>query len=144
MITGINHSSFTVSDIDASVKYYRDILGMELISNAERPSGYVEKVTEIKSSMKVVYLTGFGLTLELIEYVDSEKIGQSKVDNIGCGHICFNVDNITAMIEEMKARGVRFLGSPTLIPAGTNKNGVVVYAVDPDGIVTEFIEPPGK
>ncbi len=144
MITGINHSSFTVSDLDVSVKYYKDILGMKLHSYSERPTEYVETVTGVTCSMKVAYLNGYGLMLELIEYVGSENKTPSKVTNIGCGHICFNVENMGAIVEEMAKEGVEFLGSPTEIPAGTNKGGYVIYALDPDGIVTEFIQPPAK
>jgi catechol 2,3-dioxygenase-like lactoylglutathione lyase family enzyme len=143
MITGFNHTGFTVSNIDAVVDYYVGIIGLELISLADRPIEYVESVTTIRKSMRIAYLRGYGATIELIEYIGSDKNSSfSTVDNIGSGHICFNVDNMENIVDALKTKGIQFLGAPVLIPAGTNKGGFVVYAVGPNGIVTEFIQPP--
>ncbi len=48
MITTVNHTSFTVSDLDRSIAFYRDLLGMELMSLAGRDPAFVEKVTGIR------------------------------------------------------------------------------------------------
>jgi len=143
MITGFNHTSFTVSNMDRSVYYYSDVIGLELISLADRPIEYVERVTKVENGMRVAYLKGYGVTLELIEYVGSAKhSSKSSVDNIGSGHICFNVDNLEEIVNILGKKGIKFLGNPTTIPAGTNRGGYIVYALDPDGIATEFIQPP--
>jgi catechol 2,3-dioxygenase-like lactoylglutathione lyase family enzyme len=143
MISEFNHFSFTVSDVQESIDYYTRIIGLELISLAGRPLEYVEQVTGISNEMCVAYLRGYGIVLELIEYIGSEKrFVRSNADNIGCGHICFNVDDLMETVGTMKAKGVKFLGEPVTIPAGTNKGGLIVYALAPDGIVTEFIQPP--
>ena len=143
MIIGFNHFSFTISDIERSVKYYRDAIGMELISFADRPPDYVQSVTGIKTTMRVAYLKKDNFLLELIEYSGKKRsLAESKANNIGSGHICFNVDDIDQIIDEMKEKGVEFIGLPIRIPGGANEGGLVVYAKDPDGIVTEFIQPP--
>jgi hypothetical protein len=95
--------------------------------------------------MKIAYLRGFGVTLELIEYVSSEKSElESKCNNIGAGHICFNVDSMNLLLEEFKKKGVKTKGKPIEIAAGTNKGGLVIYASDPDGIILEMIQPPSR
>jgi catechol 2,3-dioxygenase-like lactoylglutathione lyase family enzyme len=143
MITGFNHTAFTVSSLDVAVDYYVNVIGLELISFADRPIEYVESVTNICNAMRVAYLKGYGVVLELIEYVGSAKNSSvSNVDNIGSGHICFNVDDMKDIIDTLKAKGIQFLGAPVVIPAGTNKGGFVVYSLGPDGLVTEFIQPP--
>jgi 20S proteasome alpha/beta subunit len=45
-------------------------------------------------------------------------------------------------VKNLKEKGVNFLGEPVIIPAGANKGGYVVYSLDPDGIVNEFIQAP--
>ena len=143
MITGFNHTAFTVSSLDVAVDFYVQIIGLTLISFADRPIEYVKNVTGLSKAMRVAYLKGYGVVLELIEYVGSAKnSSNSKVDNIGSGHICFNVDDMKDTVDTLKAKGIRFLGAPVVIPAGTNKGGFVVYALGPDGVVTEFIQPP--
>ncbi len=142
MITSFNHSSFTVSDLDRSLNFYCNIIGMKRISYAERPQDYTEKVTGIKGCMmKVAYLTGWEHRLELIEYIGSKKNSQtSSIDNIGAGHICFNVTDIVKMAEEFRNKGVELLSDPILVPAGTNKGGMIFYMKDPDGIIVELIQ----
>ena len=144
MITGFNHSSFTVSDLDRSLDFYCDIIGMKRISYAERPADYSETVTGIKGcAMKIAYLTGWGHRLELIEYMGSKKKSQTSwIDNIGAGHICFNVTDIELMAEEYRNMGVELLSAPIVVPAGTNKGGMIFYMKDPDGIIIELLQPP--
>ena len=144
MITGFNHSSFTVSDLDRSLDFYCNIIGMKRISYANRPQDYSETVTGIKGcAMKIAYLTGWGHRLELIEYMGSEKKSQTScTDNIGAGHICFNVTDIKSMAEKYRNMGVELQSDPIVIPAGTNKGGMTLYMKDPDGIIIELIQPP--
>lgn len=144
MTIGFNHFSFTVSNVDTSVRHYVDNLGFTVISLADRPEDYVFSVTGLSAGMRVAYLKGQGIVLELIEFStgDSKK-PQSQPNNIGSGHICLNVDDIDATVDFLKSRGVRLLGQPVLIPVGSNKGGYVVYSLDPDGIVNEFIQAPG-
>lgn len=143
MIVSFNHSSFTVSDLDRSVNYYCNIIGMKLISYAARPQDYSEMVTGITGChLKVAYLEGWGHVLELIEYVGSTKKSHtSHSDNIGAGHICFNVTDLKSMVAAYKKKGVTFQSEPVAIPAGANKGGMTLYMNDPDGIIIELLQP---
>jgi lactoylglutathione lyase len=143
MILGFNHFSFTVRDVVKSVEHYEKNLGFSLISLADRPAEYVFNVTGMNTGMKIAYLKGYGVVIELIEYFNSDSENAlSKSSNIGSGHLCLNVDDIHEVVKTLKNKGVRFLGEPVRIPAGTNKGGYVVYSLDPDGIVNEFIQAP--
>jgi lactoylglutathione lyase len=146
VIRRYNHTSFTVSNLDRSVAFYRGILGFSLLSLAERPREYSEQVTGVKGcSLKIAYLMGYGLTLELIEYLGSSKRrAPSKSNNIGAGHVCFDVDDLRTVIDLLNRNNVDLQGEPIKIPVGTNQGGLVLYALDPDGIVIEFIQPPNE
>ena len=143
MIIGFNHLSFTVSDVDKSIEHYTKNLGFLVISLADRPEEYVQSVTGMRTGMRIAYLKGYNTVLELIEYNSNKSsIDQSRLGSIGTGHLCLNVDDIADTVAALKKNGVSFLGEPVLIPAGTNKGGFVVYSLDPDGIVNEFIQAP--
>jgi lactoylglutathione lyase len=146
MIAGFNHFSFTVSQLDKSVDFYQKLFDLELISHAGRPQDFAEKVTGIKGHpLKVAYLRGYGITLELVEYVGSKKKKtQSECDNIGAGHICFNVNSMAIVLEQFKKQGARVIGEPLEVVAGANKGGLTVYTSDPDGIIIELIQPPSE
>jgi len=144
MITSVNHTSFTVSDLDRSIAFYRDLLGMELISLAGRDPAFVEKVTGIPgANLKVAYLQAPGHRLELIQYFSPPgKKLELQTNNVGCAHLAFNVDDLPKMYAEMKAKGVHFKSAPQEVSAGPNKGTLTVYFTDPDGITLEFLQTP--
>jgi len=71
-LTGISHTSFTVSDMDRSLAFYRDLLGMTLIMEIERQGAFIEQVVGFPgASLPIVGLklrSGSDHVLELIEY----------------------------------------------------------------------------
>jgi catechol 2,3-dioxygenase-like lactoylglutathione lyase family enzyme len=144
MLKKVNHTSFTVSDVDRSLKFYIEMLGMEKISLAERPQDFCEKVTGIPGArMKIAYVKGADYNLELIQYLSPPgKKLDTATNNVGSAHLCFVVDNLKGMYRDLKSKGVHFRGEPVTIPAGPNKGGFVVYLTDPDGNNLEFIEHP--
>jgi len=145
MILGFNHISFTVSNVEKSITHYVQNLGFSVISLADRPEEYVLSVTGMRMGMRIAYLKGHDIVLELIEYFkDNSSADLSKPSTIGSGHICLNVDDIEEIVTTLKQKGIQFLGKPVCIPAGTNKGGFVIYSLDPDGIVNEFIQAPIK
>jgi len=144
MILSTNHTSFTVSDLDRSIAFYRDILGFELISLASREPSFAAKVTGIPGAhLKVAYVQAPGHRIELIQYLapPGKKLDLAT-NNIGCGHLAFNVDDLKKMYIEMNAKGVPFKSEPLEVPAGPNKGGYAVYFTDPDGVTLEFIQAP--
>jgi len=144
MITNVNHTSFTVRDLDRSLSFYRDLLGLELISLAGRDPAFSEKVTGIAGAkLKVAYLQAPGHRLELIQYFSPPgKKLDLRTNNVGCSHLAFNVDDLLKMYADLKAKGVRFKSSPQEVPAGPNKGTLTVYLTDPDGITLELLQAP--
>jgi lactoylglutathione lyase len=144
MITSVNHTSFTVGDLDRSIAFYRDLLGMELMSLAGRDPAFVEKITGIPgANLKVAYLQAPGHRLELIQYFSPPgKKLELQTNNVGCAHLAFNVDDLPKMYAEMKAKGVHFKSAPQEVSAGPNKGTLTVYFTDPDGITLEFLQTP--
>lgn len=146
MITGFNHSSFTVSDLQRSIDFYCNILGMNLVREAQRPEDYTESVTGIEGcSLNIAIVEGWGHRLELIEYVGlAKKKKSAPCSSPGAAHICFNADEIESTVERLRQKGVMFVSDPVTVPSEPNKGGKVVYGKDPDGIVFELVELLGK
>ena len=144
MIIGVNHTSFTVKNLDISIPFYRDLLGLSIINIAERPPEFSEKVTGIPGAyIKIAYLDAWGHKLELIQYLmpHGKKIDARTCD-VGSAHLAFNVNDIYRMYKELVDRGVIFKSEPIVIPSGPNKGGLTIYLEDPDGIILEFINSP--
>lgn len=142
MITAINHVSFTVSDLEKSVEFYKSVLGLECISISERSQEFSSDVTGIRGAvMKIAYMRMQNCSIELIQYIQGagRKL-DTKTNNIGSAHICFNITDYDEWMERMKLHNVKFRGKLCVVPAGPNKGRKVCYMTDIDGNNLEFIE----
>ena len=92
------------------------------------------------AELKIAYLKKSGFFLELIQYVKGNgKKVDTSVNNIGSSHICFDVKNFNSFLKRLKRNKVKFIGVPTTIPRGPNKNKLVLYFEDIDNNTIEFI-----
>lgn len=146
-VLSTNHTSFTVSDLDRSLAFFREALGFEVTSRAPRSRELAERVTGVEGAdLVVAYVQGPGHRLELIEYQGPPERGavRPRPCDVGFAHIAFDVDDMDAAIAAAAAHEVRPINRTAVIDAGPNKGGKAVYLRDPDGITIEFIQaPPG-
>ena len=142
-ITSTNHTSFTVSDLDRSIAFYRDALGFEVTSKAGRDPALIEAITGVAGAdVDIAYVRGPGHSLELIEYKAPAQRGrvESRPCDAGFAHIAFNVDDVDAAVAASAPHGFKPIAAPVAINAGPNKGRKVVYLRDGDGVTVEFIE----
>jgi catechol 2,3-dioxygenase-like lactoylglutathione lyase family enzyme len=145
-VTATPHTGVTVSNIDRSIAFYRDVLGFEVTDKIDCRGEFFEQVTGVPTAEIIVaYVKAPGHTLELLQYT-------SPVDRVpstarpcdpGALHLAFRVRNIEAVIAAVRRAGVRPVNP--LIPEvadGPAKGLKAVYTKDPDGIVIEFMEDP--
>ena len=141
MITRMNHASFTVSNLDDSVVFFRDVLGLRLLDLSDRDGAFSERVTGIKgASLRIAYFDANNCRLELVQYLQprGEKIDTST-NNVGSAHICFNVDDFDGFVNRLKKNNVKFAGEVCIIPGGPNKGKGALYFEDPDSNTFEII-----
>ena len=151
MIQGFWHVSFSVSNLEQSVKWYTEVLGLEYVRGQIQANAYTAKLVAFPNvHLKVAQLRVPGLPvprsmhhIEIIEYVNprGEDI-PLDTNRTGVGHWAFQVDNLQAEYARLKALGVQFKSEPNYIAEGVNKGGYAVYFTDPDGITLELIQPP--
>lgn len=140
-VLGVAHTSFTVSDLDRSVAFYRDILGMELVAQVEASGQIVETVLGMPGAhLKVALLKAGDHTLELIQYLSPEgREYDRRTCDVGPCHIAFLVADINEAYQTLSAKGVHFKSAPqTLEIQGQTLRGC--YMTDPDGITLELIQ----
>ena len=150
MLINYFHFSFTVSDIEASIAFYRDVLGMKLVHTMVHDQPYTSKQVGFANAyLKVAQFTIEGMPqarsghlLELIEYLNPKGAPTDTATNrSGAAHLALQVDDLHAEYERMKALGVRFKSEPLRIAAGKNEGGWTVYLLDPDDITLELVQP---
>ncbi len=145
-ITGADHTSFSVSNLERSLAFYVDLLGFNLLWQREITNQYFRDIVGLPDCVvKAAHLAIPNSThkLELFEYVVPRgEPAVPRVNRPGSAHLSLYVDNLPAAYEELKAKGVQFRSPPIEIDAGANKGGWALYMLDPDGIPVELFQPP--
>ncbi len=147
-ITGFFHGGITVKDMEASLKFYRDGLQLEVEFDVINSADYLRTVVAMPfSEIRIVYLripnSGF---VELLEYRGVERHSASaRPADFGGGHLCLYVDDIEAISARMQRLGYSSRSEkPVDIVAGPNIGAKVIYMIDPDGYFIELFQKPIK
>ena len=147
-VTGLHHASITVADLDRSLHFYRDLLGVRVTDEGEDSGPELDAITGL-SGVRIRYAEldlGGGRLLEVIEHVPPRggRLAQHQVD-AGASHLALRVDDVDATSARLAAAGVTISGRPTTITAPGAWNGArCVYVVDPDGRTVELVERPKR
>jgi catechol 2,3-dioxygenase-like lactoylglutathione lyase family enzyme len=147
---GIHHTGYTVSDLDRSVAFYRDLIGMEVIAEQEKRGGYLAEIVGYPDAhvrMAHMRVPGSGHVVELFEYLAPEGTRPDRIEprDVGTAHLCFVVEDLPAAHRRLVDAGVEtFVSPPVEVDTGINTGGFGVYLRDPDGIVVEIFQPPRR
>ena len=119
MITGLAHTALHVEDVDAAVAWYRDVLGLTVLSPPYLMEGdaIARDMGELLPAPVAVKAAILGVddgserVIEVIEYpsVATDSPRPAAVTHLGFTHIGLICDDIAATRAELEAKGVRFL-----------------------------------
>lgn len=104
MIGRLNHVAIAVKDLTASTALYRDTLGAKVSQPLPQPEHGVTVVFVELPNTKVELLEPMGADLPIAKFLERNADG-------GIHHICYEVDDILAARDRLKAQGARVLGS---------------------------------
>jgi catechol 2,3-dioxygenase-like lactoylglutathione lyase family enzyme len=146
-VRGLHHTCYTVSDLDRSVAFYRDLLGCEVLAEQEKEGGYLAAIVGYPDAhvrMAHLRVPGTDHVIELFEYLaPAGTRADIEPRNVGASHLCFLVDDLPALYEQLREQGVdSFVSPPVEVDTGVNKGGYALYLRDPDGISVELFQPP--
>ena len=141
----IHHTGLTVRDLDRSVAFYRDVVGMELVMQQEKRGGYLGAIVGYPDAhVRQAHLAfpGGGHRLELFQYLHPEGQGEpGEPRDVGITHVCLVVEDVHAAAERLRAAGAELYSDPVFVDTGANAGGYGVYLRDPDGITLELFQP---
>jgi lactoylglutathione lyase len=117
-----------VGNLERSIKFYTEILGMELLRQKDYPDG----------KFTLAFL-GYGdekhnTALELTYNWDTDSYDLGK----GFGHIAIEVDDVYSAAEKIRAQGGKIIREPGPMNAGTT---LLAFVADPDGYEIELLQP---
>ena len=138
MILSFSHPGVCVSDLEASTRFYCDVLGFtelfsvdftqdELAATMERPGAFTSRM-----------LRRDDLRLELLHWHDGSAAGSGRapMNRLGLTHLCFRVDDVEAHWEAARAAGGQVHPETLSELPGPVRT---VYLTDPDGVRVELI-----
>ncbi|KPU26609.1 methylmalonyl-CoA epimerase [Caloranaerobacter sp. TR13] len=113
MVKKVDHIGIAVKNLEETLKFYQEVLGLELDG--------IEVVEEQK--VKVAFLPIGDTEIELLESTDKEGPIARYIEKKGEGiqHIAYRVDDIEKAIEEMKSKGIRMIDEKPRYGAGGAK-----------------------
>jgi catechol 2,3-dioxygenase-like lactoylglutathione lyase family enzyme len=149
-VRSIFHVGFVVGDLDASIRFYRDGLGLVLRHRQLQHNAYTATLVGYPDALLEVaqFRLGegdpppSGHILELVSYQrpPSGPAGGER-NTLGTGHLAFVVDDILASVARLRELGAEFVNEPVAISEGINAGGWTVYLRDPDGVNLELVQP---
>ena len=140
MITALEHVALSVRDMDTSLAFYRDTLGMSVLRELE-PGVGGEKLGVITGMpncrARIAHLDLGGTMLELFQYLEpeghSQPVDRRQADH-GFIHLGLTSTDTVADYERLQALGVEFISEPLEFRPGV----WIVYFRGPDGEVCEL------
>jgi len=144
-MTRIDHVNIVVADMERSVRFYQQVLGLRSGFEAELHGEWIETVTNLPGARaQCVFMESDdpAVRLELIRYL-SPAGGGSEANRLpqtsGIRHLAFTVDNIDAVLRRLREAGGQPLSEPVLVPFAVSSLGRkrLCYFHDPDGTLLE-------
>jgi catechol 2,3-dioxygenase-like lactoylglutathione lyase family enzyme len=141
MLQEVRHIGIVVKNIDVSLKFYRDLLGLEIQRTMDESGLHIDKMLGFDNvKVKTVKMNApNGSTLvELLEF-DSPNGNSAprKVNDLGASHVAFTVSDVEKLYAKLSDSGVKFNSLPQLSPDGYAK---VVFCFDPDQTPIELVQ----
>lgn len=122
------HTMLRVGDLQRSIDFYTNVLGMKLLRTSENP--------EYKYSLAFV---GYGPETEeaVIELTYNWGVDKYELGTASYGHIALSVDNAAEACEKIRQNGGNVTREAGPVKGGTT---VIAFVEDPDGYKIELIE----
>lgn len=140
MILGVRHVGIVVSNLDASLHFYRDLLGLQVHSRLDESGAALDAVLGMhNTSITTVKLSaGNGAQIELLRFQSHKRreVIRRGLYNLGFSHVSFTVDDIWSVYLRLRHAGVHFKSEPLNMESGA----LVAFALDPDLNHVEFVE----
>jgi lactoylglutathione lyase len=124
-VTKLLHTRMRVSDMDQTIAFYRDVLGLEVVERKTSPRGSHLAFLRVPNSE------------ELIELCSFPPSGPVKVQE-DLVHLAFQVANLDDTIAGLQKRGITITDGPTATSSGSR----FIFIDAPDGYEVELIERP--
>ena len=141
-VTGLNHCGIQVADLERSIAFYEQLLGVRAELRWLKDNQTVQELAGypgLEVHGAAMRIPGSDVIFEILEY---RNVDRTPVDpataNPGTGHVCFYVDDLQSLYVRLLSLGVEFISPPLVATSAPHRR--VVYLIDPDGIRVELLQ----
>ncbi|MBV16044.1 MAG: methylmalonyl-CoA epimerase [Thalassospira sp.] len=131
MIGRLNHVAIAVPDLEASIAQYRDVLGAKVSEPQDEPDHGVTVVFVELPNTKIELLYPLGENSPIKGFLEKNTSG-------GIHHVCYEVDDILAARDKLKATGARVLGDEDPKIGAHGKPVLFLHPKDFNGTLVEL------
>jgi catechol 2,3-dioxygenase-like lactoylglutathione lyase family enzyme len=140
-IKNIRHTGIVVSDMERSLKFYRDLMGLKPVIDFTEEGKFIDTISNLEGvRLRMVKLVAEdGGMIELLHYAlhPRQPRGENRLCRIGPTHVAFTVNDVDKVYAEWSAKGVECNSEPTVSPDGKAK---LFFCRDPDGTFLEIVQ----
>lgn len=119
------HTRMRVSDLDRTIRFYTEVLGLDVLQRKTSPRGSQLAFLQVPNSDELIELTSFPPSGPV--HVQEDLV-----------HLAFQVDNLEDTVAALGAKGVPITDGPTTTSSGSR----FIFIDAPDGYEIELIERP--
>jgi catechol 2,3-dioxygenase-like lactoylglutathione lyase family enzyme len=142
-----DHVNIVVSDIERSVRFYAQVLGLRRGFETTLEGAWIERVTGLAGAhAHCVFMEtdagAGGVRIELLRYFSPSGVvveANALPHTVGLRHLAFTVDDLAALVARLRSSGVALVSEPVEVPfaVGTLGRKKLCYFHDPDGTLLE-------
>ncbi len=127
-VRGIDHVSINVRNLEASARFYADVLGFRRLQTVAMDGGF---------SITYFGIPGGG-RMELFDYHGGSREAPREESEVGLRHLAFTVEDVAGAEKLLRGKNVPIVLPTTDIPA---LGARVLLFLDPNGVTLEFCQP---
>ena len=146
MTVAFSHIGICVSDLERSVRFYRDAFGFEVVEEHAVGTEFATLMELEAVKLRSCFLRRDGVSIELLHFDEPGPTGEAvrrPMNRLGLTHLSVRVDDVDVTAEAVaRAGGTVHAGTRTTF--GSGREGLdFVYCTDPDGVRVELMHLPG-
>ena len=146
MTVAFSHIGICVSDLERSVRFYREALGFEVVQEHAVGTEFATLMELDDVKLRSCFLRRDGVSIELLYFDEPGHCGDAvrrPMNRVGITHLSVRVDDVDAVAEAVaRAGGAVHTGTRTTFGPGSDALDFV-YCTDPDGVRVELMHLPG-
>jgi methylmalonyl-CoA/ethylmalonyl-CoA epimerase len=131
MIGRLNHVAIAVADLQRASRIYRDVLGAKVSDPLSQPEHGVTVVFVELPNAKIELLEPLGVSSPIAKFLERNGSG-------GLHHVCYEVDDIFAIRDQLRSKGARILGDGNPSTGAHGKPVLFLHPKDFDGTLVEL------